>query len=116
MPFPITSMSAQLPVADLERAIRFYTGTLGFELSFRYEDFYAGVVKNGFSLHLKEGKPHGNKVNGDIDLIFTVADVEGVYRVLAGQAIVEPLREMPYGKEFYLEDPDGYVLAFLQVE
>lgn len=116
MPFLIKSMSTQLPVADLERAIRFYTEVLGFELSFRYEDFYAGVVKDGFSIHLKQGKPNGNKVNGDIDLMFDVEDIDGVYRLLAGQSIIQPLREMPYGREFYIEDPDGYVLSFLQVE
>ena len=116
MPFPIKSMSTQLPVANLERAIRFYTEVLGFELSFRYEDFYAGVARDGFSIHLKEGKPNGNKVNGDIDLMFAVEDLEGIYRQFAGEAIIQPLREMPYGKEFYIEDPDGYVLAFLQVD
>jgi len=25
--------------------------------------------------------------------------------------IVQPLREMRYGKEFYIADPDGYVIA-----
>jgi predicted enzyme related to lactoylglutathione lyase len=74
------------------------------------------MVRDGFSIDLKEGKPNGNKVNGDIDLMFNVEDLEGVYRLLAGRAIIEPLREMPYGKEFYIEDPDGYVLAFLKAE
>jgi len=25
--------------------------------------------------------------------------------------IIEPLREMPYGREFYITDPDGYILG-----
>jgi hypothetical protein len=25
-----------------------------------------------------------------------------------------PLRQMPYGKEFYVRDPDGYVLGFVE--
>jgi hypothetical protein len=25
-----------------------------------------------------------------------------------------PLRTMPYGIEFYLRDPDGYILGFVQ--
>ena len=36
-------MSPQLLVADIDRSIEFYTKRLGFDLDFRYEDFYAGV-------------------------------------------------------------------------
>ena len=25
-----------------------------------------------------------------------------------------PLRKMPYGTEFYVRDPDGYILGFIQ--
>ena len=25
-----------------------------------------------------------------------------------------PLRQMPYGVEFYVRDPDGYVLGFVE--
>jgi hypothetical protein len=27
--------------------------------------------------------------------------------------IIQPLRAMPYGKEFYIADPDGYIIGFL---
>jgi predicted enzyme related to lactoylglutathione lyase len=30
--------------------------------------------------------------------------------------ITQPLRTMPYGTEFYISDPDGYVLAFLDMD
>lgn len=53
----IKKMSPQLLVADIDRSIEFYTTMLGFELDFRYEDFYAGIVKDGFSIHLKSGNP-----------------------------------------------------------
>ena len=32
----------------------------------------------------------------------------------AGLPFVVPLRHMPYGIEFHLRDPDGYILAFVQ--
>jgi catechol 2,3-dioxygenase-like lactoylglutathione lyase family enzyme len=113
--FPIDSMSPQLLVADLEKSIAFYTEALGFSLKFRYEDFYAGLVKDGFSLHLKLGRPV-KRASDDLDLTFSVKDIEGVYAALSQSNIIQPLREMPYGKEFYLADPDGHVLAFLQEE
>lgn len=107
--YTIKTMSPQLQVADLERAISFYTGRLGFRLDFRYEDFYAGIVKDGASIHLKCGERRK-----DFEMTFSVEDVEGAYAALAGVDVVQPLREMPYGKEFYIADPDGNVLAFLQ--
>lgn len=53
----LRSMSPQFVVADLERSITFYTTKLGFEVAFRHENFYVGIVKEGFSIHLKSGRP-----------------------------------------------------------
>ena len=52
-------MSPLLPVADVERSIEFYTKKLGFSLDFNYEDFYAGIVKDGHSIHLKAAPLRG---------------------------------------------------------
>jgi predicted enzyme related to lactoylglutathione lyase len=32
----------------------------------------------------------------------------------AGVKFTVPLRPMPYGIEFYIRDPDGYILGFIQ--
>ncbi|GAA3978024.1 VOC family protein [Mucilaginibacter dorajii] len=53
----IKNMSPLFVVADLEQSIDFYTQKLGFEIDFRYEDFYAGITRDGFSIHLKSGYP-----------------------------------------------------------
>jgi hypothetical protein len=53
----IKKMSPQLIVADINRSVEFYTKKLGFEMDFLYEDFYAGISKDGFTIHLKVGKP-----------------------------------------------------------
>ena len=53
----IKKMSPQFLVTDIEHSIEFYTKKLGFDLEFRYEDFYAGIIKDGCSIHLKSGKP-----------------------------------------------------------
>ena len=46
-------MSPLLAVTDIKRAIEFYTEKLGFSVDFTYEDFYAGIVKDGHSIHFK---------------------------------------------------------------
>jgi len=53
----IKKMSPQILVADIDRSIEFYTKKLGFDLDFKYEDFYAGIIKDGYSIHLKLGNP-----------------------------------------------------------
>ncbi|WP_410220578.1 VOC family protein [Pedobacter sp.] len=117
----LKKMSPQLLVSNLEQSINFYTNKLGFNLAFSYENFYAAVGKDHFSIHLKSGKPllkerMQKRDNQDIDLIFSVDKIEDLYlRALAESIeIVQPLRNMPYAKEFYIADPDGYILAFIE--
>ncbi len=135
----ITNMSPQLLVADLERSIEFYTRMLDFTLDFRYEDFYAGLTKEGFSIHLKVGDhaPKGRtekrpeehpkqrseehpekppEKNQNLEITFSVTNIDQLYHELAVKGIpfAQPLRKMPYGTEFYIADPDGNLLAFLE--
>ena len=117
----IKKMSPQFLVTDIERSIEFYTKKLGFDLEFRYEDFYAGIIKDGFSIHLKSGKPsikerESKKENDDLDIVFLVEAVEDLYEEFVNKSIeiIQPLCDRPYGKEFYIADPDGYILAFLE--
>jgi catechol 2,3-dioxygenase-like lactoylglutathione lyase family enzyme len=114
-------MSLQLLVADMDRSIGFYTKILGFDVDFRYEDFYSGIVKDGYSIHLKVGKPsiqerQNRRVNEDLDIVVSVDNVEGLYAELSYRSVefIRPLRCMDYGKEFYVVDPDGYIIAFLE--
>lgn len=119
----ITKMSPQFLVTDLDRSIDFYTKTLGFDLDFRYEDFYSGVIKDGHSIHLKLGEPsieerQSKRENEDLDVVFSVQGIEDLYEELLNRSVefVQPLRDMAYGKEFYVADPDGYIIAFLEEE
>lgn len=114
-------MSPQLLANDIEHSIEFYTKKLGFEVDFRYEDFYAGISKDGHSIHLKSGKPSieerkNKRNNQDFDIVFAVDDIEVLYDALLNESVevVQPLRIMPYGKEFYIADPDGYIISFLE--
>jgi predicted enzyme related to lactoylglutathione lyase len=113
----LKKMSPQLVVTHLERSIEFYTEKLGFGLDFRYEDFYAGILREGHSIHLKcSDSPDENRNNDDLQITFAVDDIEALYDELRSRSvdIVQPLRDMPYGKEFYIADPDGNRLAFLE--
>lgn len=117
----IKKMSPQILVTDIGRSIEFYTKKLGFEVDFRYEDFYAGIIKNGYSIHLKSGDPSpeerkNKRENEYLDIVFSVEAVEDLYTELVNKSveITQPLCDRPYGKEFYIADPDGYILAFLE--
>lgn len=116
----LKSISPLLLVVDLDRSIAFYTQELGFNIDFRYEDFYAGVISNGYTIHLKCGKPtkqerENRKANEDLDLIFSVEGIRELYDVMITKSvnIIQPLREMPYGQEFYISDPDEYLIAYI---
>jgi len=119
--FILKGMSPQLIVTDIKRSIKFYTQKLGFSLEFNYEDFYAGVSKDGYAIHLKSGKPSveerkNRRVNEHLDLVFSVDNIEYLYNemLVTATEIIQPLRTMPYGKEFYITDPDGYIIGFLE--
>lgn len=115
-------MSPQLVVGDLEKSILFYTEQLGFTLNFRHKDFYAGLGCLEHSIHLKAGSPSQEEMakkrrNEDVALIFGVTDLDALYETVLSKDIevIQPLRKMPYGREFYVSDPDGYLLAFFDV-
>ena len=112
----IKKMSPQLLVVNLDRSVDFFTQKLGFAVDFRYEDFYVGILKDGCSIHLKQGHAPVEKSAERLDILFSVDDIEAVYDDLVDRAveITQPLRAMPYGRKFYIADPDGHVFAFVE--
>ncbi|MDB5139443.1 MAG: ble 2 [Mucilaginibacter sp.] len=117
----IKKMSPLFVVADLERSLDFYTRELGFEIDFRYEDFYAGIIRDSYTVHLKLGSTAieeraNRRENEHLDLVFSVEDIQSLFEAIKSRPviIVQPLREMPYGSEFYITDPDGYILGFIE--
>ncbi len=114
----IKQMSPQLLVTDLERSLEFYRTELGFKIDFRYEDFYAGISNQGHSIHLKLGSPAQSGDEEHLDLYFSVEGIERLFETFKTRpvTITQELREMPYGWEFYISDPDGYILGFIENE
>lgn len=108
-------------VADLSAALEYYRARLGFEIEFNYEGFYAGVLRDGCRVHLKCAPPPQRdqmafEAAEHLDACFGVVDVEALASdfASAGASFSVALRQMPYGKEFYVKDPDGYILGFVQ--
>jgi catechol 2,3-dioxygenase-like lactoylglutathione lyase family enzyme len=108
-------------VGDISRSLAFYRDQLGFGVDFIYESFYGGVSRDGCHIHLKHSTPAPRDQTAfeqaeHIDACIGVCSAKQLFDSLAtaGVAFVVPLRHMPYGTEFYVRDPDGYVLGFVQ--
>jgi catechol 2,3-dioxygenase-like lactoylglutathione lyase family enzyme len=108
-------------VADLSRSLAFYRDQLGFTIEFVYESFYAGVCRDGCHIHLKCSPPQARDQTAfereeQIDVYVGVHNAETLAESFAsaGVEFLVPLRDMPYGTEFYVRDLDGYVLGFVQ--
>ena len=122
-PAQITGIAPQFLVDDLDRAVAYYRDKLGFELDFTYESFYAGVSRNGFAIHLKQAeklvadRAH-RKQNEHLDAYIAVSGIRGLFSELQmrGAEVIRPLEERPWAcLDFYVEDPDGYILCFSEL-
>ena len=108
-------------VADLERSIAFYRDGIGFAVEFVHAGFYASLRRDGARLHLNCGTPFPRddaavRRAEHIDACVVVANAAACLARVEAAGILPsvPLRTMPYGTEFYVRDPDGYVLGFLE--
>lgn len=116
----IIGIAPQFLVDDLDRAIAYYRDQLGFGLDFQYDDFYASVSRDGFSVHLKAAPKTAadrlhRKGNEHLDAHIAVAEVKQLFDELRrrGASVTKPLEERPWSAiDFYVEDPDGYILCF----
>jgi catechol 2,3-dioxygenase-like lactoylglutathione lyase family enzyme len=115
----LTSLAPQLLVADLARSIAWYR-RLGFTFAEPWDGFYAIGMRDGLELHLKEApgddwEPRNRRARGHLDAAAGVDAIEAYFAecVAAGATVVKPLAPTAWGTlDFYLEDPDGNVIAF----
>ena len=115
----VTSFAPQFLVDDLARSISFYE-KLGFIFRDPWEGFYAIGEVDGLELHLKEApkspaERQWRRENEHLDAAAGVAGIEAFYDrcVANGVTILRELAPTEWGtKDFYVEDPDGYVIAF----
>jgi catechol 2,3-dioxygenase-like lactoylglutathione lyase family enzyme len=117
----LSHIAPVLRVSDLPRSLALYRDQLGFTVEFVYEGFYAGVCREGCHIHLKRSPPTPRDQTAfegeeQIDVYIGVWSAKMLSESFAsaGVAFVVRLRQMPYGIEFYIRDPDGYVLGFVE--
>jgi len=107
-----------LKVADLERAVNFYCGVLGFELMQRFGSQAAFVSAGGYHHHIglntwesRGGKPPGPGTTGlyHVAILYptraTLADA--LRRVLAAGVEIDGAADHGVSEAIYLRDPDG---------
>ena len=115
----LTSLAPQFLVDDLARSIAYYE-KLGFTFADPWEGFYAIGNLDGLELHLKESPKNSadrqfRRDNEHLDAAAGVDGIEAFYEqcVANGAKILQPLAATEWGTmDFYLEDPDGYIIAF----
>ena len=115
----VTSFAPQFLVDDLERSIGYYE-KLGFTFGEPWDRFYAIGHLDGLELHLKEAPKNqvGRRHRRDNEHLDAAAGVDGIevfFRqcVANGATILKPLTSTAWGtKDFYVEDPDGYIICF----
>jgi len=117
---PIRAIVPQFLVDDLDRAVAYYRDRLGFTVDFTYDDFYAGISRDGCAIHLKEAgklaeeRAH-RKREEHLDAYIDVTGIQDLYADLQrrGAKVTRPLEERPWAcLDFYVEDADGYILCF----
>lgn len=115
----LTSFAPQFLVDDLARSMQFY-GKLGFTFDKPWEGFYAIGSRDGFELHLKQAPKHDadrrfRREHEHLDASAGVSGIEAFYEqcVANGVKILRALEQTEWGtKDFYIEDPDGYIISF----
>jgi catechol 2,3-dioxygenase-like lactoylglutathione lyase family enzyme len=115
----VTSLAPQFLVDDLERSIGYYR-KLGFTFGEPWDGFYAIGERDGLELHLKEAPKQAadrqfRREQEHLDAAAGVDGIEAFYEqcVANGVTILRPLKPTEWGThDFYVEDPDGYIIAF----
>ena len=115
----VTSFAPQFLVDDLERSIAYYQ-KIGFEFGEPWDGFYAIGRLDGLEVHLKEAPKNEadrrwRRDNEHLDAAAGVDGIETFYQqcVTRGVTIIKPLSATAWGtKDFYIEDPDGYIISF----
>jgi uncharacterized glyoxalase superfamily protein PhnB len=120
----IRTFAPQLLVDDLDGAIKFYSDVLGFSFGPPWRGFYAIGERDGFAVHLKcapktvADRTH-RREHEHLDIYAGVIGVDALYETCKAKSatITKPLASTAWGtRDFYIMDPEGYILAFGESE
>ncbi len=112
---------ASLQVQNLEVSKAFYTEKLGFELS-EMSNPYACVFKYdtgeaSFAIRTPIGNIDGKELGVGTSLWFAVDEkIEALQSRLSEKEVplLGTINNTPFGKTIMVQDPDGYILTFLE--
>jgi len=115
----VTSFAPQFLVDDIDRSLTYYR-KLGFIFGEPWDGFYAIGQRDGLELHLKEAPKNAadrqwRRDNVHLDAAAGVDGIEAFYELCIANdiKIIRALAPTAWGtKDFYVEDPDGYVIGF----
>jgi catechol 2,3-dioxygenase-like lactoylglutathione lyase family enzyme len=119
----ILASAPQFLVEKLNDSLHFYEQRLGFSRDFVYQDFYASVSRDRAVIHLKcapklDAERAHRRSEEHLDAYLAVSGVQELHDELVGRGapIIKRLEQRPWGaRDFYVEDPDGYILCFSEV-
>jgi catechol 2,3-dioxygenase-like lactoylglutathione lyase family enzyme len=111
---------AIVPVADVERAIAFYTEKAGFVLD---NDFtvreglrFVQLTPPGSACSIAIGEGLTDKPIGSAALQLVVDDARAAHAELAGRGVeVSDVQEFPWGSFVFFADPDGNAWSVQQI-
>ena len=115
----LTAFAPQFLVDDLARSMTYYQ-KLGFTFGEPWDGFYAIGERDGLEVHLKEApkNPAERQHRREHEHLDAAAGIDGIEAfydqcIANGATIVRPLTVTAWGtKDFYIEDPDGYIIGF----
>ncbi len=113
-----------LTVESVERAIAFYSGTLGLKVEWNASPAFAMIRHGGVTLGLlalaeakKEGVEEMDAAQKkSIHVEFSTDDLDGLYEALKAKGIAfhQPPHDEPWERSMTALDPDGYAVEFAQ--
>lgn len=109
----IISSNVTVMVRDFDRAIDFYTKTLGLSLVNRWGNHYAQVSAPGVTIGLHPSDEEFTGREG-ISIGFAVEDIESAKKLLDEKGVKSNRNEGKSGSLLSFTDPDGTPLYFMQ--
>lgn len=116
----IAGGNVTLFAADMDRAVRFYTETLGLALRFRAGDHWAEIDAGGgftIGLHPKDAANPAVPGSIQIGLNLDVPIGEAVEQLASrGVSFIGPVKDDGAVSLAFFKDPDGHVLYLCEVK
>lgn len=106
-----------LYVADVEKAIPFYTEKLGLRIEDRQEGFVQFKQPQGTGAILSLAQKGDGKPIQNAELWWLVDDADATFADLSakGVEIAEGLKDEPFGRTFAILDPSGNTLYMMKL-